>query len=318
MEGLSVAARDMSLTPDDIDFARYMQETENGTKVRPIADWANALIEEIRSGNIGGHGACLPWEKTTHDVRLRPGEMSIWAGVNGHGKSLMLGQIMQSLAAQRERSVICSFEMKPVNLLRRLVRQAAGCADFTESAVERWAAWARDWIYLYDQRGQTPPEMVYAVARYAAEELGARHFVVDSMMKVVASEKEMDPQKAFIDKLFTIAQDTGLHVHLVHHMRKGEDEYRAGGKFDLKGSGAISDMVDNVFIVWKNKKKMSDREAGKEIDEAEPDALLIVEKQRNGEYEGKFAFWFHAPSQQFVPTPESSAMPIIPAHAEAA
>lgn len=308
MEALRRVADSQTIRPDDIDFARYSEETEAHAKVRPISDWANELIDEIESGGRALEGATLPWSKTHDDLRLRKGETSVWAGINGHGKSLMLGQVVQSLAAQQQRTVICSFEMKPLDLLRRFVRQAAGCKEFTAAAVDRWAQFAKPWIYLYNQRGQTPAHRVYAVARYAAEELGADHLIVDSLMKVVKSEKEIDEQKAFVDQMFTIAQDHGLHVHIVHHMRKGEDEFKAGGKFDLKGSGAITDLVDNVFIVWKNKRKLAALEAGNDVDESEPDSMLIVEKQRNGEFEGRFAFWFHAPSQQFVGKPGAGPM----------
>ena len=36
---------------------------------------------------------------------------------------------------------------------------------------------------------------------------------------------------------------------------------------------------------------------------ATPDALLMCEKQRNGESEDWFSLWYHAASQQFVETP---------------
>lgn len=309
MDALRRIADVHTIRPDDIDFARYSEETEEQAKIRPISDWLHELIDEMQAGPQAMEGARLPWSKTHDLVRLRKGEMSVWAGVNGHGKSLMLGQIVQGLIAQQKRTVICSFEMKPLDLLKRFIRQSAGCKDFTIQAAERWSERAKPWVRLYDQRGQTPARRVYQVARYAAEELGADHFIVDSLMKIVKDEDDSNAQKAVVDTLFTIAQDYGIHVHLVHHMRKGEDEFKMGGKFDLKGSGAITDLVDNVFIVWKNKKKLAAIEAGKEVQESEPDSMLSVEKQRNGEWEGRFAFWFHAPSQQFVPSPGAGPMP---------
>jgi twinkle protein len=36
------------------------------------------------------------------------------------------------------------------------------------------------------------------------------------------------------------------------------------------------------------------------VDESAPDAMLVCEKQRNGEWEGRVALWFHDGSQQFV------------------
>ena len=38
-------------------------------------------------------------------------------------------------------------------------------------------------------------------------------------------------------------------------IRKLQDETKIPGKFDVKGTGAITDMVHNVFIWWRNKPK---------------------------------------------------------------
>ena len=62
-------------------------------------------------------------------------------------------------------------------------------------------------------------------------------------------------------------------------------------------------MADNVFIIWKNKKKEAALNAG-DIDpetEKKPDAMLICDKQRNGEWEGKVSLWYHRPSLQALP-----------------
>ncbi len=58
-------------------------------------------------------------------------------------------------------------------------------------------------------------------------------------------------------------------------------------------SGSISDQVDNVFCVWKNKDEK--RNPG-------DDALLIVDKQRNGEWEGRIALSFDPEAQGFYGT----------------
>jgi twinkle protein len=54
------------------------------------------------------------------------------------------------------------------------------------------------------------------------------------------------------------------------------------------------------MVVWRNKKKQHDAQAGKAVDEDAPDAMVICEKQRNGEWEGRIALWFHEASQQYI------------------
>jgi hypothetical protein len=104
-------------------------------------------------------------------------------------------------------------------------------------------------------------------------------------------------QKHFIDQICSIARDTGMHVHLVAHSKKKADEFSPPGKMDVKGSGSITDQVDNVITVWRNKKKEQEAEQGRFT--SDPDALMICDKQRNGEWEGKVALWFNKESFAF-------------------
>ena len=77
-------------------------------------------------------------------------------------------------------------------------------------------------------------------------------------------------------------------------------------KHDTKGSGSITDQVDNLFMVWRNKPKEDDRKAsgpnGKK--QKEPDCYLLCRKQRN--YEGSedgeptISLWRHRDAGQFV------------------
>ena len=97
-----------------------------------------------------------------------------------------------------------------------------------------------------------------------------------------------------------IARDHNIHIHLVHHIKKPPTEDHKPTKYDYKGSGAITDQVDNVISVWRDKNKEKLRDAGKAFNEMDPDCLLICDKQRNGDWEGRIGLWFHRDSQQFV------------------
>ena len=63
-------------------------------------------------------------------------------------------------------------------------------------------------------------------------------------------------QKNFVRMLKEAARSTGLHIHLVAHMRKGETEHKMGNKMDIKGSGEITDLADYAFIVHKDVEKI--------------------------------------------------------------
>lgn len=300
------------ITADEIDFALYEHETEAQQKVKPASLWVQALIDNIRNP-VRQKRAVMPWRKTHSQIAFRPGEVTIWGGANGNGKSLVTGQIALSLCAQGEKVCIASFEMKPAKTLERMARQwsthnpgdPAFRGDETAQAqfidlYEQFRDWTDNRLWLYDQQGTVTASQVGAVVRYCAKERGITHFFIDSLMKCVSGEDDYNGQKTFIDELTAIARDYGIHVHLVHHIRKPANEDHKPNKYDYKGSGSITDQVDNVISVWRNKAKEKNREAGKMVSDGEPDALLICDKQRNGEWEGNIGLWFDPASQQFV------------------
>lgn len=294
------------VTSDDIDFHAYMAESEPKAKVLDASTWHDALLESVRSGDKLT-GAKLPWAKTHDHIRFRGGEVTLWQGINGHGKSQLLGQATIGFAAQGERVCVASFEMKPVTTLKRMLRQVAMNDHPGEAAVHKLMEWAKGKYWLYDQLGTVKPEMIYAVIRYCADKLKIKHIVVDSLMKCVRGEDDYNGQKDFVDMLTGLARDLDVHVHLVHHVRKGENEDKVPGKFDGKGSGAISDQVDQVLTVWRNKKKERTVEqlqrSNQSIDDdtrATPDAMLICDKNRHGEWEGSVALWYHPQSLQYI------------------
>jgi twinkle protein len=300
------------INPDHIDFALYERETDAKQKVKPAALWVQELIDRLQNP-VKAKRAVMPWRKTHSLVQFRPGEVTVWGGANGNGKSLVTGQIALSLCAQSERVCIASFEMKPEKTLERMARQWSAfnandpaflgdpraLAQFLD-LYEQFRDWTEKRLWLYDQQGTVSASQVCAVARYCAKELGVTHFFVDSLMKCVAGEDDYNGQKSFVDELTAIARDHAMHIHLVHHIRKPSSEAHLPNKYDYKGSGSITDQVDNVISVWRNKEKEKNAQAGKMVSEQEPDAKLICDKQRNGEWEGVIGLWFERNSQQFL------------------
>lgn len=308
------------LSADVIDFAAYVKETEGRQKVRPAGLYVQEMIDRLGTKEHE-HRAYLPWEKTHGLVHLRRGEVTLWAGVNGQGKSMMTGMAALSLCTQGERVCIASFEMKPHRTLGRMMRQWSGQSEpqpheledadilhVTRDLYEQFRDWSNTCLWLYDQQGTVNTQTLVGVLRYCAKELKITHFFIDSLMKCVAAEDDYNGQKAFVDELTAIARDYGMHIHLVHHIRKLATDEATPDKTDVKGSGSITDQVDNLLLVWRNKKKEKDRQAGKLVADTEPDAMLICDKQRNGEWEGRIALWFDKDSQQYRATSGAPAI----------
>lgn len=284
--------RQTRVREESVDFDSYMKTRDDDLgRIKDAGTYRDDLMDEFH-GTAELQGCILPWHKTEDKFRLRRGEVTIWAGFNGHMKSMVTGYISLALMQQGEKVCIASFEMKPRKTLRRLASQACGVGRPTEKYIDLFLDTLVDRMWLYDQQGETSPERVLGVIYYCAEQLGVTHFFIDSLMKVVSDEDDYNGQKKFIARLCAAAKDLNIHIHLVHHSRKREDERSRPGKQDAKGTGAIVDQTDNFVTVFKTPKKPE------EADD-KPDFFLFVDKQRHGEWEGAVPLWFMSSSLQF-------------------
>lgn len=290
----------MHLIPDSINFDDYMQEPEQH-RVVPASEFLEQTV------NLFYPPADLPrfptmlWEKARTRVEFRPGEVSLWAGVNGHGKSMFLSQVTLDLCHQGERAMVASLEMTPPRQMQRMSRQAYAGDKPPALFLSDIHRWTDGRLWIYDHMGAIDWKKLMAVLRYGRKEFGISQFVIDSLMKCVRGEDDYNGQKDFVNDLCAFSQANQVHVHLVHHVRKGESESKAPGKFDIRGASSITDLVDNVFVVWKNKRAIEEKNG-------DPTCQIAVEKQRHGEYEGKLGFWFEPESQQYLE--RADALPV--------
>lgn len=289
----------MRVIDDEIDFDAYLQGPDEAAMVRPASSWLDEVVDAFeRPTEL--RGSCLPWSRTHNIIRLRRGELTIWPGMSGHGKSMLIGQVALHLVAQGEKACIASMEMKPAATMQRMCRQAAGCNVPDRRFIRDLHTWTDGRLWLYDQQGQVSPERILAVARYCHQQLGVTHLVVDNLLSCGIPEDGYDQQKQFVLALATHAHDTGQAVHLLAHSRKGKDELTPPGKFDVRGSASITDLADNVFSVWRNRGKEEAQDKGDHSKDGDEDALLTVCKHRHGEWEGRIRLWFDRRSQTYL------------------
>lgn len=309
---------------DDIDFASYLKDTDAKTKVLPAASFVQDAKDRLRT-RARAKRTYLPWPKCNESFEFRRGEVTVWAGQNGHGKTDVTTQVAVSLVGQGEKVCVASFEMKPVTTVGRMVRMYNMTNPFSEeyqgieglraldSLYDEFGEWTTNKLWLYDQTGTARPDTVLGMVKYCANELGITHIFIDSLMKCVRAEDDYNGQKDFVDQLCAIAKDLDVHVHLVHHLKKPSKEGDVPDKHDTKGSGSITDQVDNLFMVWRNKPKEDDiKVKGSYSTKAsEADCLLLCRKQRN--YEGNadgeptISLWRHRDAGNFVAEPGGRA-----------
>jgi len=292
----------------NIDLEQYREYHDIMYQIKEKSIFEEEIKTYYKNRHLGIEGDKLPFAKLDQLVGLRHSELTIWAGENGSGKSLILGQLKLSLLKAHKTVLTASLEMTPTKTLSRMVRQAIGSLNVSNYDIEQFMQWKKDKAYLFDHQGRLDAWQAIALCRYAKQHLKCDHIILDSMMKLVRGEDDFNGQKDLVDALCDVAKETKMHIHLVHHIRKGGESNRIAEKKDIKGSGVITDLADNVVLIARNRLKEKETEQNRIADNTQPDTFLITAKQRNGDWEGTLGLWFDKKSQQFT---ESFQQPII-------
>lgn len=279
-------------------------KTLDPSELRNAGEYVDGVITAFNPSPIEV-GFATPWSKC-QTLRFRPGELTIVAGVNGHGKSEGVGHITLDAIAQGLRACVASMEFKPERWLQRLVRQASGVGNPINEYIHQTMKWLGISLWVFDVATTAKRERMLEVFHYARQRYGINLFVIDNLSKLDIDLDDYNGQRAFVDTLTDFAKEHDVHIILVCHMRKTESDEKPGGKFDVLGGGSITNLADTVLVWWRNRKK-EERLKRSDLDEAEidriqsePDALCLCEKQRNGEDEPRIALWFDKSSHQFL------------------
>jgi twinkle protein len=248
--------------------------------------------------------------------RFQMGELTIVAGVNGHGKSQLMGYYALGFLQQGAKVGIASFEMPPRKTLKRMVRQI--CHE-THEPTKEYIDQAIDFmhdngLFIYDRVGTVPIDDTLKAFKYLIKRHGVTHFFIDSLSKLGVFSDDYNGQKAVVDKLFDFAKKYNVHVHLVHHIRKLADDTAHPTGADILGSGDITNVADNVFLVWRNKKLGEVRFKQYSNQSLTNDELQLLEdlkdfgdcyihvyKTRDAEFEGKIWLKYDFRTMQYLP-----------------
>lgn len=294
-------------TPAQVEVLFDRARPLDPSELRSAETFAEEVAAEFYPASGQEPGFAMPWNKLDGRFMFRPGEVTVLAGTNGSGKSEMAGHITLGALIQAVRACVASLEFRPAKWLKRLTRQAAACRTPSQEHIAAVLRWYAGKLWVFDVTGTAKADRILEVFTYAARRYGISLFVIDNLAKCGFSEDDYNGQKHFVDRLTDFAKVHDAHVMLVHHTRKGENEDKPQTKWDIKGSGGITDMVDSVLVAWRNKPKEEavrqaeakgwpvDRETLEKID-----AALQCHKQRNGEEEPGIGLWFDRDSHQFV------------------
>lgn len=307
--------------PEHVSYDAYVEYLA-GVEAQAIhgaGHWLNDVVAWAE-GKAETHGAQLPWSKTHADFSMRPDEVTIWGGYRGHMKSFVTGQIAAWLARDY-RVGIASFEMPPKDTLARMIQQCAGCKPSPAYCFD-WIDCMDPMLRIYDECTAMRPEKVMAVVHHMAYELGCSHVFIDSLMKCGIATDDYTGQKAFVEQLTLAAKRYHVHIHLIAHLRK--PAHKGGGlpnSDDVSGGSDITNLADNVVIIWNDKelmglkKKHADglRPTPDELERLDsPTHILKLDKHRRGPDQIHWLFWMDERSTQFLPDSTGRRMEWLP------
>jgi len=263
-------------------------------------------------------GYSLPWTKSGNAIHFRPGELTVWTGINGHGKSQILGYVMLDQIKKGANVCVASFELRPDKTLIRMARQASGIKQPTDDHISRICQWWEDQLWVFDILGTAKADTLISVFKYAKQRYGVNVFVIDSLMKCGFSDDDYAGQKKFLDQLSDFKNEFNCHIHVVAHPRKTLDENTPPNKLDVKGVSGITDLADNCISIWRNKPKEDkinmDKAESRWItteDSNKPDCLFKCTKQRFGDWEGTLLLWFDRDSGQYLEELNKKPVPLV-------
>jgi twinkle protein len=278
----------------DKEISGYMETRDTGEhlKIKKPSQYFEDVKKHFREDLTGG--LSLPFINTENDFKVRMGETTVVTGFSGHGKSAWLNQVILHLM-KKEKTMIASFEMLPKATLGRMCQQTGEAMPNDEYILDFLTKLESN-LYLYDPEGSTSTKKVLEVIYYCAEKLGVKIMVIDSLMKCGIAEDNLNGQKDFLNKLAVASRDLDIHLFVVAHSRKTNSDYEHATKLDVAGSANITNLVDNVLSVHRNKEREEAEREGDTTNEImfTPKCSVHLVKQRHGKgVEAKWKFDFH-------------------------
>jgi len=278
----------------DLDNVNLSDYHEVRHEIKSPANFTTALMDHFEK-DPNQHGCVLPWPSASN-LRFRSGEVSLWSGQNGHGKSAMLSQAMlwfmrDGWSDKKEKFLVISPEFDPMRNIARWVQQIVAKlpGQIEGSDVISACAWLEGKVLIYDVVGSVEIDDICNLIRYAVQEHGITSVILDNLtvLQLPRSNDTNVAQAELITRLVEVTRSTGCHLHAVCHTRKpakGEPVSR----YNIRGASQLVDLVDNVLCVSRNEDKEK-KLASHDLDEDHrqeisgwSDSRLHVLKQRHG------------------------------------
>ncbi|PVZ98472.1 hypothetical protein BB558_001513 [Smittium angustum] len=232
---------------------------------------------------------------------LRPGELTIFSGSTGIGKTTVLSNLSLDFCKSKVSTLWGSFEIPNVRLASKMLTQYAGeNLKENQSLINLWTQRFNSLpLYFLKFHGSTNPDTVLETMRHAVYAYDVKHIIIDNlqfMMSMQHSTKgfsgdKYEAQDLAIANFRKFATDEHVHITIVVHTRKEQP----GTQLDLNsifGSAKVTQEADNVIMLQKSSRLASSNKR-----------YLDVLKNRYDGTLGKIHFQFDPDTYLIKPIP---------------
>lgn len=204
---------------------------------------------------------------------IRLGELDTWTSGSGMGKSQLLRELQYHLFNKSEHNVgVISLEEPLTDSVEALMalhlnkRIMLPDVRNTVSEEEMYKAWestvGTNRFHFYDHFGSVDDDSLINKIRYMARGLDCKYIFLDHLSIVVSEFADQGGERERIDTIMTrlknLTQELGIWIGLIVHLRKttvGGKSFEEGAVpslDDLRGSGAIKQLSNNVYALSRN------------------------------------------------------------------
>ncbi|KAL1917365.1 uncharacterized protein VTP21DRAFT_5021 [Calcarisporiella thermophila] len=189
----------------------------------------------------------------------RPGELTVFTGRTGIGKTTTLCQLSLDIARQGIPTLWGSFEIPNVRLAKKLLMQLAE-RDLS-TVPEEFDVWANELqrIPMYFLRffGSTDINTVEEAMLHALHAYDVQHVLIDNLQFMLSGQRHSslerwELQDEVLARFRQFATQQNVHVTLVVHPRK--DENPALSVNSIFGSAKVTQEADNVVVIQQGEK----------------------------------------------------------------
>ncbi|GAW83102.1 plastid replication-repair enzyme [Plasmodium gonderi] len=249
---------------NNIDVRFFIENSEKvkHSQILNFNDLRQNILEELKyPDRINGVKSKTIPSLNKFLYGLRMGELSIWTGPTGVGKTTLLSQLSLDYCIQGVSTLWGSFEINNIKLGKVMLNQF--CGKNLEKNIDLFDIYADKFELLplkfLKFHGSTDIDQVLDAMDYAVYAYDVKHIIIDNLQFMLNINKFSDIyelQNIAIDKFRSFSTNKNVHITLVVHPRKEDNNLLSIAS--VFGSVKSTQEADNVFIIQRHVSKTNE------------------------------------------------------------